>query len=265
MKPLAAVMAIVVCLIVGTTSFQTAPSGIGSDHVRDTEGPAVAVVGDSLAWQAAASIEATFSSARIPVHVSVNPGHALSSPWAQSTLDVDEKEGKYKVTVLETASNDAALVERDIVPVSRYSQLLDQLVTASDGRCLVIMNAKVDVDSMYYQPSAALAVNQVIQETAVQHPNVRVVNWNGIAQVHRSWFWGDMLHLSPGLPAKVLADSPPKATAQSAADREFALALTKGIDSCPDDRSGSIQPGLSPDPPDRGVAPIALLQSPFGR
>jgi hypothetical protein len=239
-------MAIVICLVVGITVFQTTGSGADSDHGREAQGPAVAVVGDSLAWQAAASIEETLSNARMPARVSVNPGHALSSPWAQNTLDVDEREGKYKVTVLETASNDAALVARDIVPVTRYSQLLTQLVASLDGRCLVIMNAKVDVDSIYYQPSAALAVNQAIQETAAEHPNVRVVNWNSIAQVHRSWFWGDMLHLTPGLPAKVSADSPPKATDQSTADREFAQALTKGIDSCPDDRIGStIQPTLA--------------------
>ena len=176
MKPLSATMAVVVCLVVGTTVFGTARSGAGSGQVMGNPGPAVAVVGDSLAWQAAASIEATLSDARMPARVSVNPGHALSSRWAQDTLGVDEKEGRYKVTVLETASNDAALVERDIVPVTRYSQLLDQLVSASNGRCLVIMNAKVDVDSIYYQPSAALAINRVIQETAKQHPNVRVVN-----------------------------------------------------------------------------------------
>ncbi len=246
MKRLSATMAIVVCLVVAATLFRTTGSGADAEGGRAAQGPAVAVVGDSLAWQAAASIEATLSNARMPARVSVNPGHALSSPWAQSTLDVDEREGKYKVTVLETASNDAALVARDIVPVTRYTQLLDQLVAALDGRCLVIMNAKVDVDSIYYQPSAALAINQAIQETAVEHPNVRVVNWNSIAQVHRSWFWGDMLHLSPGLPAKVSADNPPKATAQSAADREFALALTKGIDSCPNDRLAStIHPTLA--------------------
>jgi hypothetical protein len=260
MKPLSATIAIVVCLVVGTTVFGAGRTDTASGPAIGDRGPSVAVVGDSLAWQAAASIEATLSNARMPARVSVNPGHALSSRWAQKTLDVDESQGKYKVTVLETASNDAALVERDVVPVSRYSQLLDQLVSASNGRCLVIMNAKVDVDSMYYQPSAALAINRVIQETAMQHPNVRVVNWNGIAQVHRKWFWADMLHLSPGLPAKVSADSPPKATAQSAADREFALALTKGIDSCPNDIGRrSITPDLVSGRTDPGVGLSAML------
>jgi hypothetical protein len=260
MKPLSATIAIVVCLVVGTTVFGAGRTDTASGQAIGDRGPSVAVVGDSLAWQAAASIEATLSNARMPARVSVNPGHALSSRWAQKTLDVDESQGKYKVTVLETASNDAALVERDVVPVSRYSQLLDQLVSASNGRCLVIMNAKVDVDSMYYQPSAALAINRVIQETAMQHPNVRVVNWNGIAQVHRKWFWADMLHLSPGLPAKVSADSPPKATAQSAADREFALALTKGIDSCPNDTGRrSITPDLVSGRTDPSVGLSAML------
>jgi hypothetical protein len=94
------------------------------------------------------------------------------------------------------------------------------------------MTAKVNVDLIYYQPSAALEVNRAIRAVAAEHQNVRVIDWNRDAENHDSWFSADLLHLAPGLPDTVSAKDPPSESTQSAADRAFASALRAGVDSC---------------------------------
>ena len=192
----------------------------------------VAVVGDSLTWQAGASIEALAASTHQLVTVSANPGHALSTPWARATLTEDLREGSVRVIVVATASNDAALAARNVVTAEQYAEILNRLVDSAAGRCLVIMNAKEDVYSIYYQPSDARAINSVIRATAASHANVRVIDWNLIAEGHGSWFSADLLHLSPGLPSEVTEASPPGAALQSIADRGFARSVMSGVNSC---------------------------------
>jgi hypothetical protein len=190
----------------------------------------VALIGDSLSWQAKSSIEISLSEANMMARISVNPGHALSSPWAQNTLEEDMEGDTFGVIVLETASNDAIQVERNVVPVAQYSRLLNQVITRAKDRCVVIMNAKVR--AWYYQPSAARAINDVITVAAETHSNVRIVDWNLEALQHPSWFGPDLLHLYPGLPATILASDSPSAASQDVAERGFAQALQVGIDSC---------------------------------
>lgn len=192
----------------------------------------VAVVGDSLAWQADASIRSILSQFGQPFRGSVNPGHALSTPWAQQTLRVDLQSGRYKVLVVETASNDAALAAKGSVPVAEFARDLGRLAADMSGKCLVVMTAKVNVDLMYYRPTAALEVNRAIRTVAVEHRNVRVIDWNRESESHHSWFSADLLHLAPGLPSTVSASDPPSEGTQTEADRAFAMALRTGIDSC---------------------------------
>ena len=194
---------------------------------------AVSLVGDSLAWQADASITSALSHAGYRATVSVDPGHALSSTWAQGELQVALQGQSRGVVVVETASNDAAQAAMGTVPVGQYTPLLDDLLDAARGRCVVLVNAKVIVDPMYYPPVDAQAVNQAIDTAAATHSNVRVVDWNQEAAAHASWFAADSLHLVPGLPSTVSAADPPSAAAQTAADRAFARAVVAGVDSCP--------------------------------
>jgi hypothetical protein len=207
--------------------------GASSPLPSTTSGYAgIAVVGDSLAWQADASIKSILSSFGEPVRRSVNPGHALSTPWAQQTLRDDLRSGDYRAVVVETASNDAALAARGSVPVTEFTSDLNRLAAELSGGCLVVMTAKVNVDSIYYQPSAAIEVNRAIRAVAAEHQNVRVVDWNQDSENHGSWFSADLLHLAPGLPSDVSASDPPSESTQSAADRAFALALRSGVYSC---------------------------------
>jgi hypothetical protein len=188
----------------------------------------VAVIGDSLSWQAKSSIESAFTEAGYMARVSVNPGHALSSSWAQDTVDADVDHGQYGVIVVETASNDAVRLASEALSITRYSQLLEELIAKAGHADVVIMNAKVNAP-FYYAQSDALAINRAIDKAAEEHANVRIVDWNSEATYHPSWFGADMLHLSPGLPATVLASDPPSADVQDAADTAFAQALVKGV------------------------------------
>jgi hypothetical protein len=239
LKRVTAVTLSVALVVLGVATFETGhESGGGVVSVPSREA-GVAVVGDSLAWQADASIKSTLSSLGEPFRGSVNPGHALSTPWAQETLRDDLHSGDYKVLVVETASNDAALAARGSVPVAAFESDLDRLAADMTGRCLVVMTAKVNVDLIYYQPSAALEVNRAIRAVAAEHQNVRVIDWNRESENHNSWFSADLLHLAPGLPGTVSANDPPSESTQTAADRAFASALRAGVNSC--SASGSHQ------------------------
>jgi hypothetical protein len=212
----------------------TQDPGPTTQMVEWTGSPAanVAVIGDSLSWQAKSSIEASLSEANMVARVSVDPGHALSSPWAQNALEQDMQGNSFDVLVLETASNDAMQVAKSVVPVAEYSRLLDQVITRANDRCVVIMNAKVR--AWYYPPSDAQAINRVIKLAAETHANVRIVDWNLDAEEHPSWFGPDLLHLYPGLPASTLAGNSPSAASQDVAERGFAHALQVGVNSCGD-------------------------------
>jgi hypothetical protein len=192
----------------------------------------VAVIGDSLAWQADASIVATLSGAGYRAEVSVNPGHALSSSWAQSELRAALKDPANRILVLETASNDAEQVATGAVPLTQYAELLNTLLQSAQGRCVVIVNAKEDVFQLYYSASDAGGVDATIEEAARQDTSVREVDWDSLAEQHPSWFGPDLLHLAPGLPAVVTAASPPTAEQQTTADVAFAKAITAGVESC---------------------------------
>lgn len=193
----------------------------------------VAIVGDSLTWQAKTSLEAEFFEAGYFSHVSVDPGHALSSSWAQSELSRDLGTANLGIIVVETASNDAAQVARGLVTVREYSDLLNHLLQSAQNRCIVVVNAKSRVSPMFYRPHVATAINQVIEEARKHHSNLRVVNWNEEAQAHPSWFASDFLHFSPGLPANVAQD-PASPTQQTAGETAFAQAIMAAIHSCPD-------------------------------
>jgi len=194
--------------------------------------PAVAVVGDSLAWQANASIESDLSQSGYGERVSVNPGHALSSAWTQSELREDLQEKRFGIIVIETASNDSFQVARKADPLDKYAELLVSLLRAATGRCVVVVNAKVDVTPFYYRPSDALAVNRVISQTAAKYPNERIVAWNQEAQTHDSWFRSDLLHFTSVTPNALLTSDPPPSSDQSAGDKAFARAIVAGVKSC---------------------------------
>jgi hypothetical protein len=194
--------------------------------------PAVAVVGDSLAWQADASIESDLSQSGYVDRVSVNPGHALSSAWTQSELKEDIQEKRFGVIVIETASNDSFQIARKIDSVDEYSELLVSLLRATAGRCVVVVNAKVDVSPFYYRPGDALAVNRVISQAAVKYSNERIVAWNQEARTHHSWFRSDLLHFTSVPPNALLTGDPPPSFDQSAGDKAFVRAIVAGVKSC---------------------------------
>ena len=147
----------------GTISF-TSSAAVGNT-------PAIAVVGDSLAWQADSSIESDLSQSGYVARISVNPGHALTSAWAQSKLKGYLQHNRFGVIVVETASNDSFEIARTEESVAEYSDSLARLLGAASGRCVVVVNAKVDVTPFYYRPGDALAVNRVISQLAVTHSN----------------------------------------------------------------------------------------------
>jgi hypothetical protein len=115
---------------------------------------------------------------------------------------------------------------------------LANLLRAATGRCVVVVNAKVDVTPFYYGPGAALAVNRAISQSAVTHSNERVVAWNREAQAHRSWFRSDLLHFTSVTPVASLEGDPPPSSDQSAGDKAFARAILAGVRSCQGPQSG---------------------------
>jgi hypothetical protein len=203
-----------------------------ADAAAVSKTPAVAVVGDSLAWQADASIENDLSQSGYVDRLSVKPGHALSSAWAQSELKEDLQEKRFGVIVVETASNDSFQIAKKTDSVDKYSELLASLLHAAAGRCVVVVNAKVDVTPFYYRPSDALAVNRVISQAAVKYSNERIVAWNQEAKTHHSWFGSDLLHFTSVTPNALLTTDPPPSFDQSAGDKAFARAIVAGVKSC---------------------------------
>ena len=200
----------------------------------------VGIVGDSLSWQAETSIESVLSHSGYLARISVNPGHALSSSWAQGRLTTDLRDSRIGIIVIETASNDSFDLARSAISVDQYSNLLKGLLRAAGGRCVVVVNAKVNVTPFYYRPQDALAVNRTISELALANPNERIVDWNEEAQSHRSWFRVDLLHFTSDLPIAGSARNSPPSLSQSAGDRAFALAIVHGVQSC----VGTTQPTL---------------------
>ena len=97
----------------------------------------VAIVGDSLTWQAKVSIETAVSSSGYVGQVSAEPGHALSSSWAQSEIARDLRESGVGVIVVETASNDAVKAATADVPLARYAALLHRLLAQAKARANV--------------------------------------------------------------------------------------------------------------------------------
>jgi len=211
-----------------------APAGAAAASLAHTGGgetPAVAVVGDSLTWQSESSIDSELTRSGYSAHVSADPGHALSSPWTQSEVRRDLRDRRFGVIVIETASNDSFQLARSSVSISKYSHTLARVVHAAAGRCVVVVNAKVDVTPFYYKPGDALAINQAISASAAKNPDERVVDWNSETKAHRSWFRTDLLHFTSQVPSAVLvSDSPP--ARQNAGDRAFARAIVEGIQSC---------------------------------
>jgi hypothetical protein len=228
MKSVLVASSILALVTLGFAVARAESASANTIHESEIRARSVAVVGDSLSWQAKSSIESAFTEAGYLTRVSVNPGHALSSSWAQDALDADVQAGLYGVIVVETASNDAVQLARGAVSITQYSQLLDQLIAKARNMYVVIVNAKVNAP-FYYKQSDALAINRAIDEVADEHANVRIVDWNSEAKDHASWFGADMLHLSPGLPATVLASDPPSSDVQDAADTAFAQAIVKGV------------------------------------
>jgi hypothetical protein len=135
------------------------------------------------------------------------------------------------VIVIETASNDSFQLARSSVSIGQYSHTLQSLVRSAAGRCVVVVNAKVDVTPFYYSPDDALAINQAISKSAVMNPDEQVVDWNNEASAHPSWFRTDRLHFTSRTPGAVLVSETPPAR-QSAGDRAFAEAIVEGVQSC---------------------------------
>jgi hypothetical protein len=192
----------------------------------------VAIVGDSLAWQAKNSLEAELSEAGYFGPVSVDPGQALSSSWAQNELSKDLRTANLGIIVVETASNDAAQAARGVVTVKEYSDLLTHLLESAQKQCVVVVNAKTTVSPAYYGSHVAMAINQIIEEAGEHHSNERVLNWNEEAWAHPSWFASDLLHFSPGLPGNVAEDSA-SPTQQTPGETAVAQAIMTAIHSCP--------------------------------
>ena len=213
--------------VLGSTA---AVSSAGTTRVGTTT--AVAVIGDSLAWQADASIKKDLSGSGYTSRVAVNPGHALASPWAQVALKDDLQQKRFGIIVIETASNDSFLVARATESLDAYAQLLVSLLQTATGRCVVVVNAKVHVTPFYYEPGYAVAVNRVISQTARTYTNERVVAWNQEAAAHPLWFGADLLHFTSMKPGDLFTSAPPPSSDQSAGDKAFAQAIVAGIASC---------------------------------
>jgi hypothetical protein len=205
---------------------------LGDAFAGNAATPTVAIVGDSLGWQADASIQTELSQSGYVAQVSVDPGHALSSSWARSELKTDLQDKHFGTIVVETASNDSFQVARSNASLTTYAELLKSLLRAATGRCVVVVNAKVDVSPFYYEPDAALAVNKVISESAQTNSDEQIVDWNQQAQTHGSWFETDQLHFNSQLPTSRSTSDPPSPSSQRAGDRAFARAIVTGIRSC---------------------------------
>jgi hypothetical protein len=190
------------------------------------------MVGDSLAWQAKTSLEAELTAGGYVGPMSVDPGKAFSSSWAQNELSRDLGTTNLGIIVVETASNDAAQAARGLVAVQEYSELLNHLLQSAPNRCIVVVNAKVKVSPMYYRPDVAEAINQVIGEARKHYSNERIVNWNEEARAHPSWFASDLLHFGPGVPGNMAADTAAPRR-QTPGERAFAQAIMSVIGSCP--------------------------------
>ena len=206
-----------------------------TDSAAVANKPAVAVVGDSLAWQADSSIGNALPRSGYTYRISTDPGHALSSAWTQSELEEDLQGNRFGIIVIETASNDALQMSSGSESAAQYSQLLGRLLRSAADRCVVVVNAKVRVSPFYYQPHDALAINQIISKAAFRYSDERIVNWNQLAQAHESWFRPDLLHFTSTIPNALLTSEPPTSLSQSAGDKAFARAIVTGIQSC---RSG---------------------------
>jgi len=194
----------------------------------------VAVVGDSLVWQAENTIIHTFEKdGHIKAKIVANPGHALSSTWVQTKLVQAEGTSNNQIFVIETASNDAAQVSTGRVPLATYEKDLERVISRSNGRCVVVVSAKTFAP-FYYTERAADLVNGVNDRMARRFPNVRVVEWERLAAGHASWFAPDHLHFAPKLPADAgLGTPPPGLSTQTPGEVAFAKALVRGIQSCP--------------------------------
>ncbi|HTX63728.1 MAG TPA: hypothetical protein VMD28_08815 [Acidimicrobiales bacterium] len=95
---------------------------VGVGALAGSHGPrVVAVVGDSLAWQAKSSIETALISAGYAGQVSADPGRALSPSWAQSEIGRDIRHSDVGIIVVETASNDAVEAARSAVAVVQWN------------------------------------------------------------------------------------------------------------------------------------------------
>jgi CTP:molybdopterin cytidylyltransferase MocA len=200
-------------------------------HAGATARPtSVAVVGDSLTWQAEPSIEGALSTAGYAASISANPGHALSSAWAQRQVGRDIRDPRIGVIVVETASNDSFELARSDPSAAGYATALTDVLRAAKGRCVVVVNAKVDVTPFYYRPADARTVNRTIADSALQFADERVVDWSTDAASHPSWFRADLLHFTSAVPTATGSGPPP--VHQSAGDRAFAADMLEGIASC---------------------------------
>ena len=206
-------------------------SSAGTARTRTT--PAVAVVGDSLVWQADASIESDLSHSGHAMRVWSTPGMHCHRQ-AQGELKEDLQEKRFGIIVIETAVERFLSGRGASESLHTYSELLASLLHAAAGRCVVVVNAKVDVTPFSYEPRVALAVNRVISQTARTHSNERVVTWNLEAEAHPLWFRSDLLHFTSMRPKTLLASDPPPTADQSAGDKAFARAIVAGIASCRD-------------------------------
>ena len=126
-----ALVGVVVTLVLSLSGQVQADAADARTGASGAQLHAVNLLGDSLLWQAQASLEALLTKSRYSVSTVANPGHSLATGWALVQVNADLTQSLAGIVVLETASNDAARVSRGTLSVTIYRNLLDAVLKAA--------------------------------------------------------------------------------------------------------------------------------------
>ena len=162
----------------------------------------VTVIGDSLVWQSKNAIIHAFEDSGYSgylLSVYDDPGHAMSSPWAQTEI-ASTLVSRARIIVIETASNDLVRARGGVVSLAVWQGLADSLLDrAGPDRCIVFVNAKQSA-ALYYPTALARQFDSLMTAVVGAHANARLADWAAVADGNPGWFAPDGLHFAPGLP-----------------------------------------------------------------
>jgi hypothetical protein len=190
----------------------------------------VDVVGDSLARQASGVLQDVFTRAGYESRIETTPGEGLGGTTVTANLDrLSQPPGD--VLVLATSANDAVHLFEGATangpPAAgtlRYRDLLDEVARRVPTRCVVVVNAREQINA-FYHPERARALNGELRGLSPGYRNMVVVDWAGVsALLPASWFVADQMHFGDD-PTRVVTGAP-------GADA-YAQALLAGVRRCP--------------------------------